>query len=248
MFLFKKIVTISLLPPGIIIVLLILAVLFLKKRFRLFMVGLVVIIFVVSIAPTKDLLLAPLENAYRIPPIEQIKKADVYVLLGGGAEESAPDLYGKGVVSGDGLIRLLTVYRLYRMERKPIIASGGSVFNRGSESEIARKILIQLGAKPEDIIVETKSRDTFENAQCTAEIAAKRGMKRIVLVTSAFHMKRSVLLFKRHFIDITPFPAGYYTSQQPYDPMHYFPSADSMAQFCAALKEYMGLFFYTYLR
>ncbi len=117
MFLMKKILTCCLLPPGCLIILLLVGVIFCRKRLRLFVVCLAALTYVIAIEPTKDLLLMPLENAFPVPSPEQIKKADAYVYLGGGLLDRAPDLSGKGMLGGEAVPRLLTTFRLYRMAK-----------------------------------------------------------------------------------------------------------------------------------
>jgi uncharacterized SAM-binding protein YcdF (DUF218 family) len=249
MFFLKKIATGFLLPPGILIILLLAGAFFVRRRMRLFLAGLSVLIYLISIAPTKDLLLMPLENRFKVPGAEEVRSGDAYVLLGGGVNDSAPDMYGNGMLTGDSMIRLMTVYRLYRVERKPIIVSGGAVgTERVPEGQIAKKLLLQMGVRAEDVIVENASKDTYENAQFVAELSSKRGIRRIILVTSAFHMERSVLLFRRHFQEIIPYPAGHYAQAAPYSLLSFIPDAGALACVSIALKEYMGIIFYRMIR
>ncbi len=183
-----------------------------------------------------------------MPSIDQIKKADAYVYLGGGVFDGTPDIYGKGTLAGDAFPRLLATCRLYRIARKPIVLSGGpALSSKLAESEVAKKVLLELGVPAEDIITEAKSMDTIDNARFSADICKKKGLKRIVLITSAFHMKRSVLLFKRFFgDDITPCPTAYRT-RGTYRFSSFMPGADNIADISLALKEYMGIVFYRYV-
>ncbi|MBA4418741.1 MAG: hypothetical protein C0392_12660, partial [Syntrophus sp. (in: bacteria)] len=89
----------------------------------MFIILLACFTYVVSITPVADLFLTPLEKAYRIPSIDAIRKCDAYVVLGGGVNESAPTVDGKGMPSGDALFRVMGAYRLYLLSPKPIIIS-----------------------------------------------------------------------------------------------------------------------------
>ncbi|MCX7965926.1 MAG: YdcF family protein [Syntrophorhabdaceae bacterium] len=244
LFFIKKLITFLIIPPGIIIVLLFVSAFFIKKRWKIVNIALAGIIYLISIEPVKDMFIIPLEDAYNIPSIESIKTCDAYVVLGGGLNENAPDLVGEGQLTSESLPRVIDAYRLYRMERKPIILSGGRVYGKKPEAEVAKRFLISLGVSEKDIITEENSKDTYENAQLVKEILSKKGLKRIVLITSAFHMKRSEQLFKKHFSFVLPYPTGYRTSRSDYTIMSYMPHGENIAFVAYSVKEYLGILFY----
>lgn len=243
-FLLKKTLTALLLPPGLFLVLLLAGMLFVTKRFRSFLLGLFLLLYMLSIEPTKDLLLLPLENRYPVPAWSELQNVDAIVVLGGGALENAPDIDGQGALSGDSLERIVSAYRLHAALKKPIIVAGGAVLGRKAESEIARDVLRRLGAKEQFILAETRSMDTNENALFAAEICRKKNWSRIVLVTSAFHMKRSLMLFNRFFNGIVPYPTDYKTLRRNYDYWSFLPDASNLADTATALKEYLGIMYY----
>lgn len=243
-YILKKLITVSLIPPGIFIICLLIIASFAKKRVRLMAIVCAILIYVLSIEPTKDRILIPLEDAYNTPTLKEIEACNAYVVLGGGLYDNAPDLTGKGIPTAIAFTRIVDAARLYSLIKRPIIFSGGKVFNRRSESEVAKRILCSLGVKEKDIILEDRSTDTIENAEYVKEKAGPLNLKRIVLITSAFHMKRAMMLFKRHFEDITPYPAGYRTARAEYDVLSFLPSASNLYDISLALKEYMGIIFY----
>ena len=106
--------------------------------------------------------------------------------------------------------RLLTAVRLQKQLDVPIILSGGQVYSdSGPEAVIASRILKDLGVPEDKIIVEGKSINTTQNARFSTEIMRERGLKKPVLVTSAFHMRRSVLNFQKCGMEVTAYPADY---------------------------------------
>lgn len=165
-------------------------------------------------------------------------------MLGGGALENAPDIDGKGALGSSSLPRVIAAYRLYRIYPKPIILSSGIQFNRGSETQIAKRLLVSFGVPANRIIEETKSVNTFENARYTKEIADTYRLKKIVLITSAFHMKRSYMLFSRHFTEIVPYPTDYQNSRSSYDALSFLPNTGPLDSVGKAMKEYLGILFY----
>jgi uncharacterized SAM-binding protein YcdF (DUF218 family) len=244
MFILKKILTSIFLPLGFVIILLVLSALFMRKRLGVCVVALAALIYVLSINPTAEFFMRSLEDAYEPASFAEVSTCDAYIVLGGGINENVPDIEGKGALSAYALPRVVTAYRLYMRVKKPIIFSGGKIFNRTPEAEIAKRFLISLGVPSHHIIAEAKSIDTYENARYVKEIADKHQFRKIVLITSAAHMKRSYLLFNKRFKEIVPYPTDYRISRGSYDVLSFLPNASSLGLVESAVKEYMGILFY----
>ena len=166
------------------------------------------------------------------------------MLLGGGTMADVPMPEGwRGQVADVPAQRLIGAYALHRRTGWPILVSGGEVFRGdGTEAVVMQAILVSLGMSPDKIIMEPRSLNTTENAKMSADIMRLRGYKRPVLVTSAFHMRRSVEEFKQAGVMVTPYPMGYYTPRRDYwNALSWVPSAAAMRGTGLALKEYMGL-------
>lgn len=181
-----------------------------------------------------------LESRYHPP---ETVSGDVIVMLGGGATADTPNVHGKGHLSGSAANRLLTAAQLHYSTGAPIIISGGQVFaNTGKEAEIARHILLGLGVSDSKIIVEGQSLNTTDNARFTKEILEERGFTSPVLVTSAFHMERSVQQFAKYNMIVTPYPTDYQTNTRLIFEWHQlWPRADAFYNTQLAIKEYLGL-------
>lgn len=199
-----------------------------------------VLFYAVSTPLVSDLLVRPLEGRYA-PPAEAA--GDVLVVLGGGATLDTPNLHGEGHLAGHAANRLLTAYQLYRQQPRPIVFSGGQVFaGTGCEAAVAGRILASLGVPEEHLLLEDQSRNTTENAQRVEEILRARGFARPVLVTSAFHMERSVRQFAKVGLEVVPYPTGYLASRRfVFEPRQLVPSAEALADASLALKEYIAL-------
>ncbi|RDI40034.1 YdcF family protein [Falsibacillus pallidus] len=152
-----------------------------------------------------------LEYAYTPP---QKPDGDVIVMLGGGGVTS-PDMNGAtGILSGAASNRLLTAARLQKETDLPLIVSGGQVYpDTGNEGNIAKRQLRQLGVPENKIIIDDKSLNTEQNAQYTKKLMELHHFRKPILVTSAFHMKRSVLSFEKVGISVVPFPTDYRTGR-----------------------------------
>lgn len=232
-----------LLPPGILIILLISLDLWLYRRNRRASLALLFIIFIFYISVTYwcgDGLIHSLECRYR-PPLKIT--GDVLIVLGGGATFDTPNINGIGHLSGSAANRILTCAQLYRISNLPIIISGGRVYrSSGDESEIAKNTLMGLGVPQERIILENRALNTSENAKYIRKLLAQYKFRHPVLITSAFHMERSVRQFKKFKINVLPYPTDYQSNiHQKFEFYWLWPSAGALNKSHIALKEYLGI-------
>lgn len=246
MFLAKKIIASFLLPPGIFIVLFFwLGWRLYRKKRRGTALGLwsiSLLIWALSIYPVSTRLLGPLEKGYAIT---QPLRGDVIILLGGGIYDNVRDLTGKGVPSNEMMSRIVTAVRVQRQLNLPLIVSGGAVYKgRSAEAPIAGRILTDLGVEPGMIILEEKSRDTDENARYCGDIVRQRGFTSPLLITSAYHMRRSVDAFRRAGIAVTPIPAHFSLGPAKLILSDLLPAANALAGTSRALHEYLGIYWY----
>ena len=140
--------------------------------------------------------------------------------------------------------RLDEAWRLYRIQPKPIILSGGHVnpFTPDKdENRIGRDYLIRWGVPKHHVIGEGKSRDTFESATEVQKLLKRRGWKRYLLVTSALHMPRSMLAFKAKAPEPVPAPGDYTLGKLRLTPLDFFPSEGAARGIYATVHEYIGL-------
>lgn len=231
-------------PPGIIIMALLFLCFYLYPRQRGLakVIAMITLVFYLStISFISDRLISSLEGKYQPPSHAQ---GDVIVMLGGGATLDTPNVYGLGHLSGFAANRLLTCVQLYHMLNVPILISGGKVLETtGSEADIAKVILMGLGVPADKIIVENQSLNTTENARFTKALIEQYGLKQPILVTSAFHMERSIMQFNKVNLPVTPYPTDYQTNiQTKFQPHQLWPSANALQNASMALKEYLGIF------
>jgi len=243
MFAFKKAITSLVLPPGLFIVILILSgFLLLKKSWKAGLVNIIIgfSLWCASIIPVSDMLMKGLETGLTMP---KDPRGDVIIVLGGGVYDEVPDLSGEGAPSEDALARLVTAVRLQKRLHVPVIVSGGAVFPwRRPEALVDARLLADLGVPTDKIIIEDKSRDTLENARHTDQICKDHHFSRPLLVTSAYHMKRAVLSFKKVGMDVTTFPSAFKVWKRTYHWDDYLPT--SFGDTRTACREYVGLLYY----
>ncbi|MEO5569996.1 MAG: YdcF family protein, partial [Bacteroidia bacterium] len=150
-------------------------------------------------------------RAWEIPSrrIDSINKPyDAGVLLGGAMRYYNSEM--DRVVYGSAVDRFIQCIKLYREGKiKKIFISGGSgllLDQKYKESELLEKILLEMNVPEQDIVIENKSRNTRENALFSVEILKKDfAEQKFLLVTSGYHMRRSLACFKKAGIKADPF-------------------------------------------
>ena len=178
-----------------------------EKRLAGMLAALVFVFYLLCTNLVSERVMGALESAYPPPKNPQ---GDCVIMLGGGAFPDTPDVSGAGTLCSAPANRLLTAVRLQRKLDVPIILSGGQVYSdSGPEAVIAKRILMDLGVPEDKIIVEGKSVNTTQNAKFSTELMQERGLTKPILVTSAFHMRRSVLNFAKNGVEVVAYPADY---------------------------------------
>lgn len=259
MFIFlSKFLPVFIYPLGITIFLMALAG-FLRKRpsaQRALLVTAVLVLWLSSTRMVAFAITRSLEQQYRPPAAWP--SAEAIVVLGGG---TAPAMSPRTLVeigeAGDRVLLGAWLYHQGYADR--LVLTGGSVpwvqpgeTQPGAENMAA--LLAMLDVPAEALILEPESRNTYENALFTREILAGTGIQRILLVTSATHMPRSVRLYEAQ--GFTVFPAA--TDIQVADAewrflfspnlrvqlLNWLPEARYLEMTTTALKEYVGLLVY----
>lgn len=117
-----------------------------------------------------------------------------------------PDISGREALSAVSMNRLITGVRLQKRLDIDHYQRWAGFADSGTEATVAEKVLLELSVPPQQIFTDTEARNTTENAVNVAALCREQQWQKIVLVTSAFHMPRSVLNFADKGLDIVPFP------------------------------------------
>ena len=245
MFVLKQFLKVLLLPPTLWLLMLLAVLIFWQRSWaRKLLLFTFLLILGVHTGPVNYLLRYPLESSYQ--PVIDPKKAgsyDAIVVLTGGITP-ASGLIPFSTIDQAMFRRLDEAWRLYRLQPKPIIVSGGHVnpFTPDkNENKIARDFLIKWGVPAKDVIGEANSRDTFESAVEVQKLLAQKGYKRYLLVTSAFHMPRSMLVFARLAPEPIPAPGDFALGKFELTPFSFFPSESAAGNLFYTLHEYLGI-------
>ncbi len=232
MFLFKKIVGLFLLPIPLVILISFLGLLLilLTKKQRAGKIMVVVgisILTLLSFDPISSALLAPLEHQY-----------DAYLSKTSMEDEINENQYPVKyvvVLSGYCLIKGIRIY--WKNPGSKLIISGGSPSGIYPAVKRMAEIAKAIGIDEDDIMIESESRDTKDQAHFIKLIVDNDPF---ILVTSAYHMPRSMALFKKLGMEPSPAPAGYLTGKK-INLDSFFPSANALWKSELAFHEYLGI-------
>jgi len=185
----------------------------------------------------------------RDPPLAQAdwsslaQQADAIVILGASRERNDPAWEGD-VSSAMGIERVRYAARIAKVSQLPILISGGSPLSSPpSEAELMTEVMEKdLGVSVR--WQEKGSRTTWENATLSAAILKPAGVKRIVLVTQAFHMARARWCFERQGFEVIAAPMGFMSTPNGKPLGGWMPEAKAIAQSMILLNEAIGLIAY----
>ena len=172
-----------------------------------------------------------------------IQPADAIVVLGGGTYFHAPEYGGIDTVSAQSLARLRYAAQLQRETGKPILVTGGKPLGNDTTEAQQMKSILEKEFNVPVRWTEDASDNTLENARYSYQLLQKSGIKRIYLVTHAWHMPRSVMAFQAVGFEVVPAPTAFTTRYQT-DLLSFIPNAESMNDSRIFMHELIGLLWY----
>ena len=242
----NKILSLLILPVGFSLLCL-LAGLLLRNNFFLWLGTVVLLVF--SMPVMSDFLIRSVEVGVGRVPASSIGKADAIVVLSGMIVPVDGAPLGEW---GDAVDRFDGGVELFKAGRAPVL-----VFTRGQvpwqpdvvpEGELLAKRAVLLGVPQSAIRLTARAGNTAEEAVAARVLlgVSKKGVpKSIILVTSAFHMRRARFLFEHAGFVVEPFLVDYQASEKsPLTVLSFLPNAEALAQSDKALREVIGFLFY----
>ncbi|WP_213772581.1 YdcF family protein [Bradyrhizobium sp. dw_78] len=214
-FALSKTVGIMLLPSNLFIAIGLLGVVLSATRLASFgrrlMIASIVLLAIGGLSPLGNWLLYPLES--RFPPWDAAQGApDGIIVLGGPIDADLSAAHDATVVRTAADRIFATAALAHRYPNARIIFSGGSgnlISHDAKEADYAGALLENLGIPKSRLIMERRSRNTQENAEFSKELAMPKSGERWLLVTSAYHMPRSVGLFRKAGFPVEPYPVDW---------------------------------------
>lgn len=239
--LLKNLLGTLLLPPANGLLLLLLAALFRKRRWAFWVAAVGGgLLFVQSLPPVSGTLMATLEQRAG-PVLTEPAGAQAIVVLGSGLNLNAME-YGNDTATERTLVRLRYGATLARRYQLPVLASGGMP-PQGSRSEA--EVIAEILEREFGVPVrwrEMQSQDTADNAAMSATILRAADVRRIILVTQAFHMPRAQRLFEAAGLEVVPGPTDFKSRRgQSLTAYDWLPKAGALYTSYSALHEWLGL-------
>ncbi len=197
-----------------------------RRRTAAIIAAVALIVFVLFYTPFVWWMAAPLR--LEEPPV----RADAIVIFAGGVGES-------GQAGGGYQERLRRAVDLYEQGYAPrIVISSGFVF-AFNEAEVMRGIAIDNGEPASALVLEKQAANTYQNVAFTNAILRREGWRRILLVSSPYHMRRAVLTWRKVAPDVAVIPEPVATSQ-----FYFHENGASLTQLRGILQEYAAIFDY----
>lgn len=242
MFLLKKIIAVFLLPPALPLLIVAFAAV-IKQRWQragrwLMALGLIAA-WLLTTPLVLSWIVSPLENA-PVLNLSQVPPAQALVILGGGRRGSAEE-YGGETVNSLTLERVRYGARVGKVTGLPVLLTGGAPSGGTAEAILmARALTEDFDLKPRWL--ESQSLDTRDNADMSARILLPLGVKKILLVTHASHMRRATAEFQRAGFEVVPAPTASLLSSNPVNgPFGILPDARAAFGVWVGLHEWLGL-------
>lgn len=206
----------------------------------------VLTLLVAGLTPLSDVLIQPLERRFPRAEIDGAPIAGIIVL--GGAEDSrAADTPQLAPLNEAGERYTEAVALARRLPEARVVVTGGSgmlITTGPQEADVAGRLLLALGIAKERLTLESKSRDTHENALFTARLANPRPGERWLLVTSAWHMPRAIACFRQAGFQVEPWPVDYRAARGLNGLRLQSSIPEGLRRIDFVLREYVGLVVY----
>jgi uncharacterized SAM-binding protein YcdF (DUF218 family) len=240
---FGKAVSDWLLPPGLLVISGFAGLWLLRKRPRTgkwLLAGSFAALWALSTPMLSGSLLRSLEPAPL--DLKASTPAQAIVVLGGGRYRNAPE-YGVDTVSQSSLERVRFAAALHRATSAPVLTSGGAPDGGAVTEAQAMKAVLENEFNTPVQWLEGVSRNTLDQALATRRILAPLNVKRIYLVTHAWHMQRSVAVYARAGFDVVPAPMGFKTHGET-TLLDFMPHGERMRDSYFFFHEIVGLAWY----
>jgi uncharacterized SAM-binding protein YcdF (DUF218 family) len=225
----------GLLPPGGLLLLALLGLLLLKRRPKLARVCLIAGIASLWLLSTPVISDALTRWVERYPPLDlnRAASAQAIVILGGGGQRALAPEYGGPAAEPLLLERLSYGAYLEKRTGLPILVTGFSLEARAMHDSLLRNFGVEARW------IDDRAYDTFQNARNSAQLLQPGGVRRIILVTRATHMGRSVGEFAASGFEVIAAPVGI-LAPRDFGVLRFVPDADALARSRAAIYEMVG--------
>ena len=247
----SKILPVFVLPTGVILLLLAFSLWF---RRRALVAAALVLLWLASTSLVSDPLMRAVEGWQARQPVASAPAADAIVVLSGMLQHAG----GPGGQDEwtDSVDRFDAGVALAKAGKAPLLMFTGGWLpwhpEAKPEGDVLRERAIDRGIPADRIVVTGIVRNTDEESRAVAAVLRSRESSgrtaSVILVTSAYHMRRARLLFARAGLSVTPFPVDFQTSTAPFTFLRLLPRAASIEHTETALRECYGYLYYRLIK
>jgi uncharacterized SAM-binding protein YcdF (DUF218 family) len=239
-FILSKILLFLLLPAYWIMAFLIVAVLNKKpKTKRLFLTGAVITLYFF----TAPVFLKTMERVWDIKPYpaNNTHKYSCVIVLGGFSSSGGPE-GGHFNNAADRFVQGLKLMCTKQVSHILISGGNGQLLPGGfREATWVKTQLIKFNIPDSSILIESNSKNTVENGLFSKALLAKKHLPPpYLLVTSAFHMRRSLMIFKHAGMDVVPYPCNYFNTTYGFGIIDFLPDSSALCNWEFYTKEVIG--------
>ena len=206
----------------------------------------ILIFYILSTSVFSNFIMKEVEGKYYYPDLKEVTKADAIVVLSGMMRIN--EFENSHILEWGDIDRFFKAIELYFSKKSnTIIFTGGkSPYNitKISEGDVLKQYAIKFGVKMDDILVTKEVLNTSEECIAVKNLIGKK--KSIILVTSAFHMKRAKSIFEKKGFNVIPYKVDY---KSPPDLslnfIDFLPSSSGLRRTEIALRELLGRLYYS---
>lgn len=240
----NKLLPIFVLPLGWVLLLLLFALW--RKKWWPVVAAMAVLVFF-SLPAVASRLIGMLESAYPAQKISAVGPADAVVVLGGVLGPKAdPGYVTNWAESSERFDAGLALLEAKRADW--LVFTGARIPWEGRttlEGDDLKGIALQRGVPAERVLVTREISNTWDEARAIAEMAKQRGWKKVIVVTTAWHMPRAARLFRAAGVPFTPFPVDFRRDKsRALSAAEFLPKAEALGISEIALRECYGYAFY----
>jgi uncharacterized SAM-binding protein YcdF (DUF218 family) len=213
---------------------------------RALMAGAIIALAAGLLTPLGALLLRPLEERFPQPPADIPAPVGI-IILGGAVDTEKSEARGQVSLTADAARMTTGIALARRYPSARLVFAGGSraLLGEGLPEAIgAQKLWLSLGVPAERVTFESKSRNTWENAAYTRDLVRPKPGETWLLVTSAWHMPRSIGVFRHLGFDVIPYPVAYRTFGDERDFLLTTSTIDKVIMLDCSVREWAGLLAY----
>lgn len=212
-----------------------------KKLGRAFIIGGIAYLYLFSTTAFSNWLAAGIENEYGYVELSEIPNADAILVLGGGTLQ-----LGNWVELSDAADRVFNGAQIFKAGKaNTVIVTSGGGFTDRPHSQAMSFFLQELGVPQDNIVEESQAENTYQHTIYLKPIFQEHGIKTVILVTSAWHMRRSMAVFESNIdgVEFTPYPVD--SLRRKYNNLlDYLPTAEGLHKSTKVLREYIGFVVY----